>query len=142
MDSSAPAGGAEILFRQSRPRSRDVHLLTADGMHQLFLPQGSRLFAIDSATADAFESDLQASDAAALQKRLLDLDLGCAPYIDDTPPEAPKIRALSLAIAQSCNLGCSYCYARGGEFGGTAKAMSLKIACQSVDLLLSQVSPG
>jgi uncharacterized protein len=142
MDSSAPAGGAEILFKQSRPRSRDVHLLTADGMHQLFLPQGSRLFAVDSATADAFENDLQAGDAAALQQRLLDLDLGCAPYIDDAPPEAPRIRALSLAIAQSCNLGCSYCYARGGEFGGTAKAMSLKIACQSVDLLLSQVSRG
>jgi hypothetical protein len=31
------------LFEQSRPRSRDVHLIVADGASQLFLPQGSRL---------------------------------------------------------------------------------------------------
>src|SRR5260370_27566464 len=138
MDTSGQTGSAEGLFKQSSPRSRDVHLLVADGMHQLFLPQGSRLFAIDSATAEAFESEIQVADASAIQQRLLDLDLGCAPYIDDTPPEAPKIRALSLAIAQSCNLGCSYCYARGGEFGGSAKAMSVETACKSVELLLSQ----
>jgi uncharacterized protein len=139
---AASPGGAEALFEQSRPRSRDAHLVAANGMHQLFLPEGSRLFAIDSATADAFRSDMRLVDADAIQQRLLDLDLGCAPYIDDTPPAGLKVRALSLAIAQSCNLGCSYCYAQGGEFGGSAKAMSLETACKSVDLLFSQVSPG
>jgi uncharacterized protein len=142
MDTLASPGRAQRLFEQSRPRSRDAHLVVADGVHQLFLPQGSRLFGIDSATADAFGADMRATDTAVLQQRLWDLDLGCAPYIDDTAPEGLKVRALSLAVAQSCNLGCSYCYARGGEFGGAAKAMNGETACKSVDLLLSQAAPG
>ena len=32
--------------------------------------------------------------------------------------------ALSLAVAERCNLGCTYCYAQQGDFGGSAKAMS------------------
>jgi uncharacterized protein len=141
---SAPASPdkAYALFEQSRPRSRDAHLIVADGAYQLFLPQGSRLFGIDAAMSGAFEADMRMAGATALQQRLSELDLGCVPYIDDTPPEGLKVRALSLAVAQSCNLGCSYCYARGGEFGGAAKAMSPETARKSVDLLLSQVSPG
>lgn len=142
MDVSALPDDALRLFRDSRPRSRDAHLLEAGGVHQLFLPQGSRLFEIDPAMAALFEADLRGIDNFALQQRLADLDLGCAPYVDDTPPQGLKVRALSLAVAQSCNLGCSYCYARGGEFGGAAKAMSQEIARRSVDLLLSQVAPG
>ena len=142
MDAPALPNQALKLFRRSRPRCRDAHLLEAGGVHQLFLPQGSRLFEIDAAMADGFEADMAAADTPALQQRLADLELGCAPYVDDTPPEGLKVRALSLAVAQSCNLGCSYCYARGGEFGGAAKAMSTDTARQSVDLLLSQVAAG
>ena len=35
--------------------------------------------------------------------------------------EAPKsvpVKAVSLAVAQKCNLGCTYCYAQQGTFGG------------------------
>src|SRR5262249_49025269 len=39
--------------------------------------------------------------------------------------------------AQKCNLGCGYCYAREGAFGGAAKNMSLKVALASVDRLLA-----
>jgi uncharacterized protein len=140
MDAPVSPGEAPKLFAASRPRSRDVHLLEAGGVHQLFLPQGSRLFEIDPAMAGLFEADLH--DKAALQRRLAELDLGSPPYVDDAPPQGLKVRALSLAVAQSCNLGCSYCYARGGEFGGAAKAMSRDTARRSVDLLLSQVAPG
>src|SRR5580704_13803102 len=104
MNAAASPGRAQTLFEQSRPRSRDAHLIMADGAHQLFLPQGSRLFEIDAAMAGTFEADMRVADAMALQQRLSDLDLGCAPYIDDTPPEGLKVRALSLAVAQSCNL--------------------------------------
>jgi uncharacterized protein len=142
MNAPAVPDRARVLFEQSRPRSRDVHLIVADGASQLFLPQGSRLFEIDGDTAGAFAADMRGADATALQQRLWDLGLGCAPYIDDSPPQGLKVRALSLAVAQSCNLGCSYCYARGGEFGGVAKAMSAQTARRSVDLLLSQVLPG
>ena len=34
---------------------------------------------------------------------------------------SPPLHALSLAVAQKCNLGCTYCYASQGSFGGPAK---------------------
>ena len=52
------------------------------------------------------------------------------------------MRSLSLAVAQTCNLGCAYCYARGGDFGGPAKAMPLETALPAVDFLLAGTAPG
>ena len=60
-------------------------------------------------------------------------------YVDDTPLAGPPVRALSLAVAQKCNLGCTYCYADGGSFGGPAANMPEATALASVDLLLSEV---
>ena len=67
---------------------------------------------------------------------------GGAPFIDDAPLTAPAIHALSLAIAQRCNLGSAYCYAQQGEFGGAAKNMPVETANRAVDLLLSGAEPG
>ena len=36
-------------------------------------------------------------------------------------PRTPSVRALSLAISQKCNLGCTYCYAQEGGFGGAPR---------------------
>jgi uncharacterized protein len=52
------------------------------------------------------------------------------------------VRALSLAVAQKCNLGCTYCYAQGGSFGGAATSMELDTALASVDLLFGDVAAG
>jgi uncharacterized protein len=62
--------------------------------------------------------------------------------IDDVPPIRPPVRALSLAVAQKCNLGCTYCYAREGSFGGKPQNMSIETARAAVDLLLSRATPG
>ena len=35
--------------------------------------------------------------------------------IDDVPIVSPPLHALSLAIAQKCNLGCTYCYASAND---------------------------
>ena len=59
-----------------------------------------------------------------------------AAYVDDAPLAEPPVRALSLAVAQKCNLGCTYCYADGGDFGGPAANMPLETALAAVDLLL------
>ena len=58
------------------------------------------------------------------------------PYVDDPPPIDPPVRALSLAVAQKCNLGCTYCYAEGGSFGAHRREHALETALASVDLLL------
>ena len=55
---------------------------------------------------------------------------------------AAKIRALSLAIAQKCNLGCAYCYAEQGEFGAAPKNMSMADALRAVELLVEGAEPG
>ena len=42
---------------------------------------------------------------------------------DDRPVKPFAMRAISLAVAQKCNLGCTYCYAQGGDFGGPDETM-------------------
>jgi len=130
---------ARHFMRASAPRSPHAHLIeTALGRH-LFVADGSRLF-------DADEKLFSQLDAAMDERHvdeLLDrLGMGGTPFIDDAAPASPPIHALSLAIAQKCNLGCSYCYAQQGEFGGAAKNMSAETAHAAVDLLIGAAAPG
>ena len=82
------------------------------------------------------------SDSGALDDLLRRVGLGGEPFIDDEPLEPPPVRALSLAIAQKCNLGCAYCYAEQGDFGAPPKNMSTADALRAVDLLIEGAEPG
>lgn len=53
-----------------------------------------------------------------------------------------RLHALSLAVAQQCNLGCTYCYAQQGGFGTAAKQMKLETALKAVDALLADAREG
>jgi len=57
-------------------------------------------------------------------------------------PESMPVRSLSLAVAQKCNLACTYCYAQQGAFGEEPRSMSREVALQSVDLLFSESRAG
>jgi uncharacterized protein len=70
------------------------------------------------------------------------LELDAPRFVDDAPVESPPLRALSLAVAQKCNLGCTYCYAQQGSFGGPARSMPDDTALAAVDLLFADVGPG
>jgi uncharacterized protein len=129
------------LFELSRPVTPSAHLVDGgDGRH-LFVPNGSRLYDIDEVIWDRVQ-DAQREGDHAVQDVLADLGVDAPPYVDDTPLTEPPVRALSLAVAQKCNLGCSYCYAEGGGFGAPAANMPLETALASVDLLLSEVAAG
>lgn len=130
---------ARELISASRPRSPDAHVVTGDGTGHLFLPDGSRLFDLDRDLLDEVE---QALDTGAVATLLDRLDLRENRYVDDTPLESPAVHALSLAVAQTCNLACTYCYAQGGEFGGAARSMPLEVAERTVDLLVGGALPG
>jgi uncharacterized protein len=52
------------------------------------------------------------------------------------------VRSLSLAVAQKCNLACSYCYAQEGSFGSEPKNMEHAAAIRAVDLLFQEAKPG
>jgi len=122
----------------SGPRAPEAHLLeTALGRH-LFVANGSRLFDTD---AELFE-DLGSAMAEGRVEEVLDrIGLSGPPLIDDAPLTPRPIHALSLAVAQKCNLGCTYCYAQQGEFGGPAKNMTTETAERAVDLLVSGAEP-
>ncbi len=49
----------------------------------------------------------------------------------------PGLEEMYLQVSHQCNLNCTYCYARGGNFGGPDQVMSETTARQAVDFLLN-----
>ena len=99
----------------------------------MFVVDGSRLYELDPSTADHMA---QAVAGHAAGEALSRLGLTGDPFVDDQPLVAPPVRAISLAVAQKCNLGCTYCYAQQGDFGMESRLMSLDEATRAIDLLL------
>ena len=130
------------LFELSAPLSADAHLVDSGDRLHLLVPNGNRLYDVDADTYAQLDRLRRAGGGAELDDLLQRLGVDAPSYVDDTPPQQPPVRALSLAVAQKCNLGCTYCYAQGGSFGGPATSMELKTALASVDLLFSDVGAG
>lgn len=100
------------------------------------IPNGNRLYNIPEEIEQKLSRLLELNDEAGITAEIAALGLDAPLIIDDTPLESPPIYALSLAIAQKCNMGCAYCYADQGDFGGPMKNMPLETALKSIDLLL------
>ena len=111
---------------------RGLHLLVADG---------SRNYDLDSRLDSEVQTALRKGHDA-IQALLTRYGLDGHPHIGEAPLEDPPIRALSLAVAQTCNLSCSYCYAQGGDFGGGAKSMSWRVARDAIFRLLDNTAAG
>lgn len=140
---SLAAFAGELASRTAvaaHPRSAQFHLVPTPGNTQLFLVNGSRMYGI-SEQAEARLQQLY-GDETAIQQELAALGLNAPPLIDDTPLQNPPIHALSLAIAQKCNMGCTYCYADQGDFGGPARNMTPDTARQAIDMLLQDCEAG
>lgn len=133
---------ASQIARQSMPGSSQIHIVPSTGNTQLFVSNGSRLHKISPDTALHFQHLIAQQNETAIQSALESMGLNNTPFIDETPLKSPPIYALSLAIAQKCNMGCTYCYADQGDFGGPAKNMQLDTAKASIDLLLRDVPAG
>lgn len=136
------ADAARTAALSSRPRLREAHWIEGGWGAQLLVVNGSRLYQVPPPLADDFRAVFDAADAGGLARLLNAHDLQAEPYIDDVPLAPPPAHALSLAVAQKCNLGCTYCYAGQGEFGGKARNMEEQVARQAVDWLLDQAAPG
>lgn len=122
------AGGHYHLF-ESQPGTQ--HALLADG---------SRVYDIDPGLGALLHAAAAVGEAAVLD--LLHKH-GLQPRFDTrNVPAAVPMRALSLAVAQRCNLACTYCYADGGSFGSTARDMPADVAAASVRRLIGEASPG
>ena len=109
----------------------------------MLVVDGTRLFQVESELFSRLGALAGQLDGSAAVERLLeDFGLSGTPAGCDEVPLSPPVRSLSLAVAQKCNLGCSYCYASQGDFGGPAKNMASDIALRAVDLLFSEAAPG
>ncbi len=133
---------ARRVIKAAAPKAPQAHLIETEAGRHLFVADGSRLFDAEPDLFARCEAAMARGEADALDEALGEAGLSLRPFIDDSPLEAPPVTALSLAIAQKCNLGCGYCYAEQGDFGGPAKNMSLDEALRAVDWLVGAAEPG
>ncbi len=108
----------------------------------LFEVETGRMVELEPALMQTIENALSIGDMqrAELMLMLAGIRPIKAPLM--APPESVPVRSFSLAVAQKCNLGCTYCYAEEGTFGGKQKSMELEIAKASVDRLLKDIDEG
>ena len=115
-----------------RPIEQPLFHLLASQPPAVFVVPGSMLFDID---AELFTA-LERGDAAAVAELRT---LAPAPPVIDG--NLLPVTALSLNVAQACNLACTYCYADEGKFGGSAQLMSEQTAIRGIDHLIAG-APG
>ncbi|MGI9420765.1 MAG: radical SAM protein [Geminicoccaceae bacterium] len=106
---------------------------SAVGCHMLAV-DGSRIYDLDRETFTAARDDRSVSAGILAETTRVRPHT----YIDDVTPDLPPLRALSLNVAQTCNLACGYCYADEGRFGGRRRLMDDATAKRAVGLLLDQ----
>lgn len=133
---------ARRALLDARPQNTDYNLINSGRIPLLFETNGSRLVRLHPNMRLPLQQLQQLDDQSLIDALLLPYRKQEEPYIDDTPVQDPRTFALSLAIAQKCNLGCSYCYAAQGQFGEAAKAMDILTAMQAIDFLLHDKQPG
>jgi uncharacterized protein len=137
-----PPEAARTLFEASSPRTRRLHLFEAEDSVHTLVVEGSRIYRLKPEAAHQLGGAVASGDEGVIDDTLTALGIRAASWIGDDPPAVPAVKALSLAVAQKCNLGCVYCYAQGGDFGATPRSMSEEVARASVELLLSGAKPG
>lgn len=141
---SGPSSSSHLFARTraAQPRLPQVHLFDSELGPHVLVADGTRIYKVGSEVAAVLAHGLETRDSELVNAVLLQLGLDTQPYITDEPLAPPPVRALSLAISQKCNLGCTYCYADGGSFGALPKQMSLETALAAVDLLFKDVMSG
>ena len=132
---------ARVALDAGAPRHPEVHLVDAGGPNVLWVVNGSRLYEVADEVFRAVDAALEDGAVDAVDRHLAALGVTAPAFVDDTPPARPPTRALSLAVAQKCNLGCTYCYAQQGSFGGAPKDMPLETARRAADLLIDGAGP-
>lgn len=135
-----------VQLGTKRPKSTQVegparqsHVFETSHGAFVLIVDGSRIYSVDEETAARLKEDPANTEHRLEELGLLDPG---ALYITDEAPRSMAVRSLSLAIAQKCNLACTYCYAQEGSFGAEPKDMDREAALASLDLLFRDVAAG
>jgi uncharacterized protein len=124
---------------RSDPR---FHLFGALQGQGLLIVDGSRIHQVGDRVADLLALASENGRADLVDEIFAAVGLSSGPIVVDEPPREIPVRAFSLAIAQKCNLGCTYCYADGGDFGAKPKSMPDDVATAAVERLFADVVAG
>ena len=128
--------------RSCAPRVPNAHLFDGVSGPALLSVADGRIHEIDAGLAGSFDLCMAAGDGERLGTLMTVFGLGETARAPDPPPASVAVRTFSLAVSQKCNLGCTYCYAEQGSFGGDAKNMPQPIAEAAIDRLFDGVEPG
>ncbi len=123
-------------------RSARLRMLGRTDRRYLFDVESGRIHPVAPPFAHAISESLMAGDRGRAELIASALGLLTEPAVGPLTPKSVPVRAISLAIAQKCNMGCTYCYAQQGGFGGAPKDMPETVARAAVHRLLSDASPG
>jgi uncharacterized protein len=110
-------------------RPCDVHRFKSRMGEHLLIVEGSQVYDLDPAFASDVVGLMAPLGAHVPSRALADI-------------EPPRLFAVSLNVAQGCNMACSYCYADEGRFGGSARMMERETAFGIVETLLNEAGPG
>ena len=125
----------------SWPDELDWHVFQSRRRFFLLLTVGSRIYEVPEEAVPILSAwDPADQERLPLFLAALGIPFTAAPA--DDPGEPDRVQSFSLAIAQRCNLACTYCFAQGGSFGDTAQNMTSEVAFSAVDTLLAAAPPG
>ncbi|MGO7860191.1 radical SAM protein [Rhizobium ruizarguesonis] len=133
MTAAGPSPGADGFSGSAR-----FHLFTSAGIRVLLDVESGSLHEVPKSHADTLAFALRLGDPR--RANLTAYGLGMLSTVA-RPADVPKrvsLKAISLAVAQKCNLGCTYCYAQQGTFGGSSTEMTDDVARAAVDQLLRE----
>lgn len=127
-------------LRYGSPVLSKIHLFDTDYGSHILIADGSQVYAIPPELQQEIEAATK-QNADRVEILLEQYGLTATRFIDSQTLSQPPLKALSLAVAQKCNLGCTYCYAQEGSFGGAAKNMSWEVAKAAVERLFEEAQP-
>src|SRR5262245_53256123 len=130
------------LAQNAVARVPSAHLVHAGNHACLLAVDSGRIHAIADTLYDALSQAMAFGDDARVQLLMAAYGLPDARPDAAPVPASVPVRTISLAVSAKCNLGCTYCYAEQGSFGGTASSMSLDVAKAAIDGLLAEARPG
>ena len=126
----------------SHPRNPFLHLLSTHSGHFLLQVETGKLFPLQDQVAKNIDLALSMGDGHRANLMAMMAGIRPKPLPEMEIPTSVPVRSFSLAVAQKCNLGCTYCYAEQGTFGGKPSNMPIEVAKASVDRLLENAAPG
>ncbi len=126
----------------TRPRSARLHLFNSEAGHFALDVETGRIHQLPAEHASTLDATLRLGDLGRAELAALAFGIVTPALQEVEAPKSVPVKAISLAVAQKCNLGCTYCYAQQGTFGGEAGNMPPDVAKAAIDQLVQGAEPG